>query len=88
MTKVYSFEPIPEKLPAPFQSHILGAQGNLWTEYIPTVKQMQYMIFPRECAMAEVGWSPKEARNWDDFTRRLQIHVKRSGRAQSQLPPR
>jgi hexosaminidase len=77
LTKVYSFEPVPANLPAQFQGHILGAQGNLWTEYIPTVKQMQYMIFPRECAMAEVAWSPKEARNWDDFVRRLQIHARR-----------
>ena len=77
LAKVYSFEPIPANLSAQYQPHILGAQGNLWTEYIPTVKQMQYMIFPRECAMAEVAWSPKESRNWDDFTRRLQIHAKR-----------
>ena len=77
LAKVYSFEPIPANLSAQYQPHILGAQGNLWTEYIPTVKQTQYMIFPRECAMAEVAWSPKESRNWDDFTRRLQIHAKR-----------
>ncbi len=45
--KVYSFEPIPDGLAPEFQSHILGAQGNLWTEYIPNLKHAEYMIFPR-----------------------------------------
>jgi hexosaminidase len=80
LSQVYSFEPVPAALPAPFEKHILGAQGNLWTEYIPTVPQMQYMTFPRECAMAEVAWSPKAARHWDDFTRRLQVHERRLAR--------
>ena len=68
---VYSFEPVPEKLPAEKAHHILGAQANLWTEYIPTVEQAQYMIFPRLLALAEVMWSPKDKRNWGDFRHRL-----------------
>ncbi len=73
LRNVYGFEPIPKNLAAEYQAHILGAQGNLWTEYIPSLRQAEYMIFPRECALAEVTWSPKESRNWEDFLDRLQI---------------
>jgi hexosaminidase len=77
LSKVYSFEPLPEKLDPQYQSHILGAQGNLWTEYVPNLKHAQFMAFPRLCALAEVTWSPKTARNWDDFTRRLPTQFQR-----------
>jgi hexosaminidase len=77
LSKVYSFEPIPAKLDAQYRSHILGAQGNLWTEYIPNFKQAQYMIFPRLCALAEVSWSPAATRNWEDFNRRLRVQFQR-----------
>ena len=77
LNKVYSFEPVPSDLAPELQAHILGAQGNLWTEKVPNLKHAEYMIFPRECAIAEIAWSSKESRNWDDFMRRLQIHEKR-----------
>jgi len=77
LSKVYSFEPIPANLPEQFQSHILGTQGNLWTEHVPNLRHAEYMIFPRECAIAEVAWSSKSSRNWNDFVRRLQIHAQR-----------
>ena len=77
LSKVYSFEPLPEKLDSQYQSHILGEQGNLWTEYVPNFKHAQFMAFRRLCAMAEVIWSPKAARNWDDFTRRLRTQFQR-----------
>jgi hexosaminidase len=77
LSKVYSLEPVPEKLDPQYQAHILGAQGNLWTEYIPNLKQAQFMAFPRLCALAEIGWSPKASRNWEDFTRRLQTQFQR-----------
>jgi hexosaminidase len=77
LNKVYSFEPVPADLEPQLQSHILGAQGNLWTEKIPNLKHAEYMIFPRECAIAEITWSAKDSRNWDDFIRRLQIHAQR-----------
>jgi hexosaminidase len=73
LEEVYSFEPIPAKLAPQYQRHILGAQGNLWTEYIPSLSHAEYMVFPRECALAEVTWSPKSPRDWNDFTRRLQV---------------
>jgi hexosaminidase len=77
LQQVYAFEPIPTNLPPQFQSHILGAQANVWTEYMPSFKQVEYMIFPRLCALGEVVWSPKASRNWDDFQRRMQSQYPR-----------
>lgn len=74
LDKVYSFEPIPVRLAPQFQSHILGAQANLWTEHIASLPYAEYMTFPRLSALAEVVWSPKAAREWNDFSRRLKIH--------------
>jgi hexosaminidase len=74
---VYLYEPVPKDLPAQFDAHILGAQGNLWTEYVESLPYVEYMAFPRLCALAEVTWSPKSARDWDDFQNRLQTHVRR-----------
>ena len=81
LSKVYSLEPIPEKLAPQDASHILGAQCNLWTEYIPNFKQAQYMIFPRLCALAEVTWSPAAGRDWAGFTRRLETQFQRFDQA-------
>ncbi|HOX59079.1 MAG TPA: beta-N-acetylhexosaminidase [Candidatus Paceibacterota bacterium] len=77
LSRVYSFEPIPEKLNPQHQARILGAQGNLWTEYVPNFKHAQYKIFPRLCALAEVTWSPMAARNWEGFANRLQPQLQR-----------
>jgi hexosaminidase len=77
LRQVYAFEPIPANLPPQFQSHILGPQGNLWAEYIPNIKHAEYMIFPREAAMAEVGWSSKDSRNFDDFLHRWEVDQRR-----------
>ncbi|HTL57465.1 MAG TPA: beta-N-acetylhexosaminidase [Candidatus Limnocylindrales bacterium] len=77
LERVYAFEPIPAGLPPQFHSHILGAQGNLWTEYIGSLRHAEYMMFPRLCALAEVAWSPAGTRNYDDFFRRLQVHGRR-----------
>ncbi len=73
LDRVYSFEPIPEGLPDANATHILGAQGNLWTEYIPTPKQFEYMAFPRLLALSEVVWSPKAGRNFPEFLDRLKV---------------
>src|SRR5258708_39322740 len=77
LDRVYSFEPIPAELDRAAAEHILGTQANLWTEYIPSIKQAEYMMFPRLCALAEVAWSPKERRRWAGFRQRLEIHCKR-----------
>jgi hexosaminidase len=74
---IYAFEPIPANLAPQFQHHILGAQGNLWTEYVPNLRHAEYMIFPRESALAEVTWSPKGARNFDSFVSRLKTDDRR-----------
>jgi len=77
LEKVYQFEPVPAKLAPEFRAHILGGQCNLWTEYVASLTHVEYMIWPRACALAEVTWSPKESRNYDDFMRRLRVHGKR-----------
>jgi hexosaminidase len=77
LSKVYSYEPVPDELNREEGKHILGAQGNVWTEYIPTPEHAQYMTLPRMAALAEVVWSPKESRNWDDFAARVEYQLKR-----------
>jgi len=77
LSKLYSYDPVPKDFPPEWVPHILGTQGNLWTEWVPNLNQAEYMMFPRACALAEVGWSPQSARNWDDFMRRLQVQAKR-----------
>jgi len=77
LPKVYSFDPMPTNLPPQLQSHILGAQCNLWTELVPNLKHAEYMIFPRECALAEVVWSDQNSRDWNDFQSRLKVDEQR-----------
>ncbi len=68
---VYNYEPIPAGLTPEQQKYILGAQGNLWTEYITSPEQVEYMLLPRLLALSEVVWSQKENKNYDDFVIRL-----------------
>ena len=77
LSKVYSFEPVPDTLTKSEAKHILGAQANLWTEYIPTTQQAEYMIFPRIAALSEVVWTNKKEKNWNDFERRIVIQEQR-----------
>jgi len=74
---VYGYEPVPADLEPQFAKHILGAQGQLWTEYMKTPKHVEYMAYPRACALAEVVWTPATARNYTDFTTRLAAHLQR-----------
>ena len=67
----YAFEPIPDGLSPEEAQHILGAEGTLWTEYIPTPELLEYMAFPRLSALAEVVWSPPAMRDYGDFLQRL-----------------
>jgi hexosaminidase len=75
--QTYSYEPVSKELSETEGKHILGAQGNVWTEYITNPKKVEYMIFPRMSALSEVLWSPAAKRNWDDFQNRLQQQCKR-----------
>jgi hexosaminidase len=76
LEQVYAFEPMPANLPSQFQNHILGAQANVWTEYMPSLNHVEYMAFPRLCALAEAVWSPKTSRNWQDFQQRMQFQYR------------
>jgi hexosaminidase len=77
LEKVYAFEPIPEVLSPDEASHILGAQGQLWTEYIHNGKLVEYMAFPRLSALAEVVWTPPEVKDFLDYQERLRVHLER-----------
>lgn len=73
---VYGFDPVPPELDAAAARHILGGQANLWTEYIDSPRTLDYMAFPRLCAMAEALWSPA-GRDLAHFTPRLEEHLGR-----------
>ena len=77
LKKVYAFEPVPEELTEQEASHILGAQANLWSEFVASTEHAEYMVLPRMTALAEVIWSPKEDRDWEDFQQRLQFQLER-----------
>jgi hexosaminidase len=69
--KVYSYEPIPAALTAEEGKYVLGAQGNVWTEYMKNTRKVEYQVFPRMAALSEVLWSPKATRDWSKFEPRL-----------------
>ena len=77
LSRVYEYDPIPKVISEQKAHFILGVQGNLWTEYIATPEHVEYMIFPRAAAVAEIGWSPKENKNYQNFLHRLTTHFKR-----------
>lgn len=77
LDKVYAYDPTPASLLPAEANHILGAQGNVWTEYIATPDQAEYMIWPRAAALAEVVWTPAAKKNYADFSRRLPTHFER-----------
>jgi len=72
LEKVYSFDPIPDKLDSAYHKYILGGQANLWTEYIPTEEQAEYMLLPRLTALSEALWTQKENKDWKEFTDRIE----------------
>lgn len=77
LTQVYNYEPIPKELTEEEGKYVLGAQGNLWTEFIHTPEKIEYMVLPRMTALSEVLWTPKEDKDWFSFWGRLQIHFQR-----------
>jgi len=78
LRQCYSFEPVPKNVDP---KHILGGQGNLWTEQVPTLRSAQYMTYPRGWALSEVFWSPGEKKNWANFVNRVESHFERSDMA-------
>lgn len=77
LSKVYTFDPIVDTMTAAEAKHVLGGQANLWAEQIKTESHSEYMIFPRLVALSETLWSPKESRNWEDFSSRIVSMFKR-----------
>jgi hexosaminidase len=75
--KVYSFDPVPEGLTPAEAARIVGTQGCLWTEWVRTSRHAEYQLLPRMIALAEVAWSPRAARSWEGFARRLAPHLDR-----------
>lgn len=74
--RVYSYNPVPvDSLKQEEYAHILGVQANTWSEFIPNSDHLEYMIFPRALALAEVAWTPQEKRDWNDFKPRLNAHI-------------
>ncbi|WP_227740338.1 beta-N-acetylhexosaminidase [Salegentibacter sp. BLCTC] len=71
VSHVYSFDPVPEELSAGEEKYILGAQANVWTEYMKDSDYVEYMVLPRMTALSEVVWTYPEERNWDEFKARL-----------------
>lgn len=77
LEKVYGYEPIPQELTEEESKYILGTQGNVWTEYMKTPEHVEYMVFPRACALAEVSWTPAEQKDYGNFLHRLSVHLER-----------
>jgi hexosaminidase len=78
--RVYAYEPVPDSLTESEARHILGAQANLWTEYLKTPRAVEYMVWPRALALAELTWSSREARDWNGFVARLPAALRALGR--------
>lgn len=77
LEKVHGYEPVPAELTPAEAKCIIGVQGQLWTEYIATTSRMDFMAFPRTCALAEVAWSPAQRPAFPDFLARLRTHLRR-----------
>lgn len=77
LDSVYAFEPVHSALSQAESKHILGAQANLWTEFITTEDYFQYMVFPRIAALSEINWTPKAKKDYADFQQRLKTQYKR-----------
>ena len=77
LEKVYSYNPIPASFNSEQAEMILGVQGNVWREYMPTLDHTEYMIYPRILAIAEVGWTMPENKNWNNFKERVNNEIPR-----------
>jgi len=77
LSMVYTYEPVPAELTDDQKQFILGAQGNIWTEYINDVRHLEYMTYPRACALSEVVWTQADKKSYPQFLMRLREHSKR-----------
>ena len=76
LESVYHYEPIPEALDAGHHQYVMGAQANVWTEYIPTQEHAEYMAYPRVLALAETVWTQRERKDWTAFQAKLPAQLK------------
>jgi hexosaminidase len=74
LRKLYRYEPVPAVLTAAQAHYVLGVQANVWTEYMPTPRKLEYMVFPRLLAVAEIAWSPRGPRDYPGFLARVRAH--------------
>lgn len=77
LRNVYFYEPTPQELSEEEAKHILGVQGNIWSEFIHSPDEVEYMGFPRASALAEVAWTPAPLKNWENFARKMETQYKR-----------
>lgn len=77
LQKVYNYEPVPEGLDEQHSALIMGVQANLWTEYMPDPKQVEYMLFPRIAALSEIAWQAKGRKNWAHFREKMESMMQR-----------
>ena len=84
LDKAYQFEPVPDGVDS---QYILGGQANLWTEQVYNMRHMEYMIWPRAMAISEAVWSPKDKRNWDNFSSRVEKQFPRFDAAEIKYAP-
>ncbi len=80
LEKVYGYHPVPGALSGEKAKHVLGSQFQIWTEYMKTSRQVEYMAYPRACALAEVLWASPAERDFAEFTARLSVHLQRLDR--------
>ncbi|MFT4248190.1 MAG: family 20 glycosylhydrolase [Pseudomonas sp.] len=77
LQRVYELDPVPAELTPEQRRHVLGAQGQLWTEYVNSPWHIEHALYPRLSAVAEVAWSPMQARGWEGFLARLPAQLAR-----------
>jgi hexosaminidase len=73
---VYTYEPVPKELSAEKAHHVLGAQGNVWTEYMKTTEHVEYMVFPRMLALSETVWTNADKKDWSNFQKKMETQYK------------
>lgn len=73
---VYAYDPVPVDFTPDQARHVIGVQGNVWTEYMKTADHVEYMVYPRALALAEVAWSPAAARDWPSFLGRTRVNLR------------
>ncbi|QZT37383.1 family 20 glycosylhydrolase [Halosquirtibacter xylanolyticus] len=77
LSKVYSYNPFPASLTPDQKKHIIGVQGNVWTEYMPNSDHVEYMVYPRACALSEVAWLSSDKKSFSRFKKNMKDHKKR-----------